>query len=154
MLKRVLAAVYRRMPVSLRRGIVLLTQSRFTVTAAAVVTNEAGDVLLLKHVFRPGSGWGVPGGFINQGEQAEDAVRRELREEIGLELDRVELAFVRTVEHVKQLEIIFRCRATGTPRPRNIEIHRVEWFKLDALPEDLPRAQCQTIQRALQDGKA
>ena len=149
MLKRLLAAVYRRMPVSLRRGVVLLTQSRFTVTAGAVVVNEEGRVLLVKHVFRPGSGWGVPGGFINKGEQAEDAARRELREEIGLELDRAELAFVRTVAHVNQLEIIFRCRASGTPRPRNIEIHRVAWFKLDELPDDLPRAQRQTIRRAL-----
>src|SRR5438132_478684 len=143
--KRVMAAVYRRLPVSLRRGIVLMTQSRFTVTAGAVVTDEAGRVLLLKHVFRPGSGWGVPGGFINKGEQAEDAARRELREEIGLELDRVELAFVRTVEQVNQLEIIFRCSASGTPRPRNIEIQRVDWFELD----ELPQAQHQTIKRAL-----
>src|SRR5205085_5219 len=134
MLKRLLAAVYRRLPVSLRRGAVLLTQSRFTVTAGAVVINDEGCVLLLKHVFRAGSGWGIPGGFINQGEQAEDAVRRELREEIGFELDRVALAFVRTVEHVKQLEIIFRCRATGTPQPRHIEIPRVDGFKLDTLP--------------------
>ena len=150
MLKRLLAAVYRRMPVSLRRGIVLLTQSRFTVTAGAVVVNDEGCVLLLKHVFRPGSGWGIPGGFINPGEQAEDAARRELREEIGLELDRMKLAFVRTVEQVNQLEIIFRCRASGTPRPRNLEIHRVAWFTLNDLPDDLPQTQRQTIERALQ----
>lgn len=150
MLKRLLGAVYRRMPVSLRRGLVLLIQPRFTVTAAAVIMNDEGRVLLLKHVFRPGSGWGIPGGFINKGEQAEDAVRRELREEVGLEIDQVELAFVRTVEPVNQLEIIFRCRASGTPQPRNIEIQRVEWFKLDEFPEDLPQSQRQTIKRALQ----
>jgi ADP-ribose pyrophosphatase YjhB (NUDIX family) len=149
MLKRVLAAIYRRMPVSLRRGIVLMTQSRFTVTAGAVVVNDEGRVLLVKHVFRPGSGWGIPGGFINRGEQAEDAARRELREEIGLELDRVELAFVRTVEQVSQVEIIFRGQTSGTPRPRNIEIHRVAWFELDQLPDDLPREQRKTIRRAL-----
>ncbi|MEN3335809.1 MAG: 8-oxo-dGTP diphosphatase [Blastocatellia bacterium] len=149
MLKRLLAAVYRLLPVSLRRGVVLLTQARFTVTAGAVVVNREGRVLLVKHVFRPGSGWGVPGGFINKGEQVEDAARRELREEIGLELDRIELAFVRAVEQVNQLEIIFRCSANGTPRPRNIEIHRVAWFELDQLPDDLPQAQRQTIKRAL-----
>ena len=152
MLKRVLAAVYRRMPVSLRRGAMLMTQSRFTVTAGAVVVNDEGRVLLVKHVFRPGSGWGIPGGFINQGEQAEDAARRELREEIGLELDRVELAFVRTVKQVNQLEIIFRGHASGTPRPRNIEIHRAAWFKPDELPDDIPKAQRQTIKRALAEG--
>jgi ADP-ribose pyrophosphatase YjhB (NUDIX family) len=152
MLKRVLAAVYRRMPISLRRGIVLMTQSRFTVTAGVVVVNDEGCVLLVKHVFRPGSGWGIPGGFINKGEQPEDAARRELREEIGLELDRVELAFVRTVEQVNQLEVIFRGYANGTPHPRNIEIHRVAWFKPDQLPEDLPREQRKTIARALNEG--
>lgn len=149
MLKRLLAAVYRRMPVSLRRGLVLLTQSRFTVTAGAVIVDEEGRVLLVKHVFRPGSGWGVPGGFLNQGEQAEEALRRELREEIGLELEQVELVFVRTVGPVNQLEIVFRCRATGTPRPRNLEVHSVEWFKPDQLPADLPQSQRQTIRRAL-----
>jgi len=149
MLKRWLGAVYRYMPVSLRRGIVLLIQPRFTVTAGAVVVDQEGRVLLVQHVFRPGSGWGVPGGFINKGEQAEAAARRELREEIGLELDRAELVFVRTVEAVNQLEIIFRCSTSGTPQPRNIEVHRVAWFKLDEFPEDLPQSQRQTIKRAL-----
>ncbi len=149
MLKRLLAAVYRRMPVSLRRGLVLLTQSRFTATAGAVIVDEQGRVLLVKHVFRPGSGWGVPGGFLNKGEQAEEALRRELREELDLEIEQVQLVFVRMVRPVNQLEIVFRCRAVGTPRPCNFEVHSVEWFDPDQLPDDLPLSQRQTIRRAL-----
>src|ERR687890_2820701 len=110
MLKGLLARVWRGSPRFLRRAGVWLTQPRFTVTAGVVVSDERGRVLLLRHVLRKGSGWGVPGGFITAGEQPEDAVRRELREETGLELDTVELAFVRTLAHVRQVEIIFRCR--------------------------------------------
>lgn len=149
MLKRFLAAVYRGLPVVLRRAVVLVSQPRFTVTACVVIVDDEGRVLLIKHVFRPGSGWGVPGGFINKGEQAEDAARREMREELGLELDRMELVFVRTVIHVQQLEIVFLCHTSGNPEPRNMEVQHVAWFQPNELPEDLPQAQRQTIARAL-----
>src|SRR5919112_769505 len=110
MLKGLLARVWRGSPVFVKRAGVWLTQPRFAVTAGAVISDEGGRVLLLRHVLRRGSGWGIPGGFLNAGEQPEEAVRRELREETGLELDAVELAFVRTLAHVRQVEIIFRCR--------------------------------------------
>src|ERR671938_1293355 len=110
MLKGLLARVWRGSPRFVRRAGVWLTQPRFTVTAGAVVSDERGRVLLLRHVLRKGSGWGIPGGFINAGEQPEQAVRRELREETGLELEGVELAFVRTLRSVRQVEVIFRGR--------------------------------------------
>src|SRR4030095_10486012 len=80
--------VGRGSPVFVKRAGVWLTQPRFTVTAGAVISDEGGRVLLLRHVLRRGSGWGIPGGFLNAGEQPDEAVRRELCEESGLELDR------------------------------------------------------------------
>src|SRR5215208_6191877 len=109
MLKSLVARVWRGSPRFLRRAGVWLTQPRFAVTAGAVVSDEGGRVLLLWHVLRKGSGWGIPGGFLVAGEQPEEAVRRELREETGLALDTVELAFVRTLPRASQVEIIFRC---------------------------------------------
>src|SRR5918911_4957103 len=108
MLKSLLAGLWRRSPRFVRRAGVWLTQPRFAVTAGAVVRDERGRVLLLRHVLRKGSGWGVPGGFLRAGEQPEEAVRREVREETGLELEAVELAFVRTIRGVRQVEVIFR----------------------------------------------
>src|SRR5215211_6919383 len=96
MLKGLLARVWRGSPVFVKRAGVWLTQSRFAVTAGAVISDEGGRVLLLRHVLRRGSGWGIPGGFLNAGE------------ETGLELDGVELAFVRSLPHVRQVEVIFR----------------------------------------------
>jgi ADP-ribose pyrophosphatase YjhB (NUDIX family) len=51
--------------------------------------DDEGHILLLEHVFRADRGWGVPGGFINKGEQPEQALRRELREEVDIEIDDV-----------------------------------------------------------------
>jgi 8-oxo-dGTP diphosphatase len=149
MLKKLLGALWRVAPRGLRRWSVRLVEPRFTVTAGAVVVDDKGRVLLLKHVFRAGSGWGVPGGFIERGEQPEDAIRRELREEIGLELEEAELAFVRTLKRPAQVEIIFRCRPRGTTGAQSLEINHAEWYALDALPEALGRDQRALIERAL-----
>jgi 8-oxo-dGTP diphosphatase len=149
MLKRVLGALWRRTPAGLRRLSMRLSQARFMVTTGAVVVDDDNRILLLKHVFRTGSGWGIPGGFINKGEQPEAAIRREANEEMGLELDRVELAFVRTLRKTGQVEIYFRASPRGTSEPRSMEIKSAEWFKPDELPEGLSHDQRKIIERVL-----
>jgi ADP-ribose pyrophosphatase YjhB (NUDIX family) len=157
MLKGMVSRLWRGAPRFVRRACVLLTQPRFTVTAGVIVSDERGRVLLLRHVLRGGSGWGVPGGFIAAGEQPEDAVRREVREETGLALEEVALAFVRTHEHVRQVEIIFRGRMRSDAVARlhkSFEIDRADWFALDALPEGIDRDQRRVIARALSTARA
>lgn len=151
MLKKVLGFLWRKAPKAARRWGVRFTQPRFQVTAGAVVTNEEGRVLLLKHVFRPGSGWGVPGGFLEKGEQPEDAIRRELLEETGLELESVELVFIRTHRKPARVEIIYRCRARGEVAARGYEIKSAGWFAPSQLPEDLSRDQQWIIRRVMSD---
>ncbi|PYS84259.1 MAG: NUDIX hydrolase [Acidobacteria bacterium] len=152
MLRRLLAGLWRGAPRFVRRAGVWLTQPRFRVTAGAVVRDERGRVLLLRHVLRKGSGWGIPGGFLRAGEQPEEAVRREVREETGLELESVGLVFVRALGGVRQVEVIFRAsmRAEALARlERSFEIDRAEWFAPAELPEGLSRDQRRIISRAL-----
>ena len=55
--------------------------------AETIVTNQAGEVLLIKRKFPPRVGdWALPGGFLDWGESAETAATREVREETGLEV--------------------------------------------------------------------
>ena len=126
------------------------THTRFTVTAGAVIFNDQKQVLLLKHRFRAGSGWGLPGGFLERGEQPIEALRRELREEIGLELEDVEIFASRSFEKPKQVEVLFRARANANVKPLTMEVERAEWFSIELLPEGLPRDQRVYVERAAQ----
>ncbi len=128
------------------------TQQRFTVTAGAVITNTKGHVLLLHHRFRPGSGWGIPGGFMKRGEQPDQALRRELREEVGLEIQDVSLFRTRAFKKARQVEIVFRCRAHGETEQLSFEIKRLAWFDPHDLPKELPRDQAELIKLAVADG--
>ena len=149
MLKGFLGSLFRFTPITLRRWFSRFTNARFSATAGAVVLNDEGQLLLLKHVFRAGSGWGIPGGFVKAGEQPEEAVRRELREEVGLELAHVEVALIRTLRRTKQIEIIFYCSSQGEARPQSVEVESADWFPLQALPETLSADQRSLIERTL-----
>jgi ADP-ribose pyrophosphatase YjhB (NUDIX family) len=149
MLKQLAGAIWRHIPSRVRYRLTRIGQKRFTVTTAAFIVDDQDRLLLLEHVFRPDSGWGVPGGFLSRGEQPEQGLRRELREEIGIELDEVELLFARTLGRLRQVEIYFRAKAIGVPQPCSFEIKRAEWFALDALPPQLSHDQRKLINRAL-----
>ena len=136
----------------MRRWTMRLTQARFTVTAAGIILDQEGRVLLLKHRFRPGSGWGMPGGFIAAGEQPEEGLRRELREEIGLELESAQLFGARAFKKPQQIEIIFRCRPKGDALQQSMEIRKAAWFSPDSLPAGLPEDQGRLIKLVLIDG--
>jgi len=155
MLNDLLGAIWRRAPKALRRWTVRLSHPRFAVTAGAIVTDGRGRVLLLKHRFRPGSGWGLPGGFIEQGEQPGEALRRELREEIGLEVAELKLFAVRAFRTPKQVEIVFigqAMSAIGSPDELSFEIQEAVWFLPGEFPKELPPDQTELIKRALNDG--
>jgi 8-oxo-dGTP diphosphatase len=152
MLKDLIGGIWGLVPRVLRRMTMRLTHARFTVTAAAIVVDTQGRVLLLKHRFRPGTGWGIPGGFIEAGEQPAEGVRRELREEVGLELAAVEVVTTRTFKKPRQIEIVFRCHPKGDALPQSIEIRRASWFTLDSLPEGLPVDQRNLLIDTLTDG--
>jgi mutator protein MutT len=58
---------------------------------AALVVNEEGKVLLTKRGVEPDYGkLDLPGGFLDPGETAEEALKRELHEELGLKVKTLE----------------------------------------------------------------
>lgn len=147
MLKRAIKKIWSILPQSVRAGVVRSTQSKFTVSAAAVIVNEHGEVLLLNHVLRPDSGWGFPGGFIDHGEQADAAIRREIREEVGIELENVKVIRIRTFK--THIEVLFSATPIGEPSVCSPEIIELGWFKPDAVPEEMSGSQKATILEVL-----
>lgn len=149
MLEKIVGKIWKTLTPTLRSKAVRLTQNRFTVSVAAIVTNHRGEVLLLDHVLRPASGWGIPGGFLNRGEQPETAVRRELFEETGIELTDLKLIGTRTAD--RHVEILFRAVSNDLASVQSREIKEVRWCRPDAMPEDMSRFQKSVIEKLLKD---
>jgi len=60
-----------------------VTEIRYSPNVAAILRNRLGEIFLGERVSVPGA-WQFPQGGINPGEPAEEALRRELQEEIGI----------------------------------------------------------------------
>lgn len=85
-------------------------------------------------------GWAIPGGFVDVGETVEDAARRELREETGLELSRARLLGVYS-EPARDprghtVSIVYVGCAAGTPEAGD-DARRVAAFVFTGLPQPL-----------------
>lgn len=60
--------------------------------AVCVIIEMGGKIVLLRRKISTGSGdWAVPGGFVDAGERVEDAAIREVKEEVGLDVNIEEL---------------------------------------------------------------
>ncbi len=149
MFLEILGKIWRRLPKAVRLRVSKFGQVRFTATVAAMLFDDDGRILLLEHTFRADKGWGVPGGFIARGEQPEQALRRELREEISIEIDDLKFLFARNLSKISQVEVFYRARVVGEPIPSSFEIKQAQWFPIDNLPAELSKDQRGLIERAL-----
>lgn len=143
MIKKAIRAVWRILPPKIRLKIVRASQRKFTASAAAVVINDKNEVLLLDHVLRPFATWGLPGGFLGRGEQPEAALKREIREEVGIEITDISLFRVRN--HDRHIEILYTARSNQTPQIKSREIINCGWFSADNLPERVSPGQKRMI---------
>ncbi len=125
-----------------------LSQAKFMVAVAAVVFDEQGRVLLLRHRFWPEGSWGLPGGYVRRGEDLEAALARELREETGGAITDVRL--LRVVGGYRlRVEVFYSARLAGDlGRLDPAEVLAAEFFPVDALPAGALRSQRSLIEQA------
>ena len=121
------------------RNAVLQPLGGKTVGVRAVIINDQGEILLVRHTYR--EGWHTPGGGVRAGESPLAALRREVLEEVGLELTGPPLLFCVYLNRWRGLTdfpILFVVRSfTGTARPLDAqEIAEIGWFASDKLPEE------------------
>ena len=147
MLGDLIGVIWKRLPARLRLKIIRTTQKKFTASVGVIITNRDGKVLLLEHILRPGSGWGIPGGFIEHGEQPDTAVRREILEETGIELENLRMLRVRTLH--RHIEFLFRAESNQTGAVKSREIRSLGWFAVDEMPADMSPVQKSTIEKVL-----
>lgn len=105
----------------------------------AIVEDAEGKILLVKHSYQPG--WLLPGGGVGRGEPPEEALARELKEEVGF-LAGSEPEFVRLYTRragwATNVIALYRIRGAVIDFKRNFEIRETAFFAADALPADTP----------------
>ncbi len=127
-------------------------------TVGALIRNDEGKILLCDSHKWPGL-YTVPGGHVELGETCEDALVREIREEVGLEIKVEELLSIQQViypkEFWKKAHFIFfdyLCRAEGnqTTHVDSNEIQATVWTTPEeALKMNIDRYLRHFIQRLL-----
>lgn len=111
-----------------------------------MIQNKNGEVLMGLRQGSHGEGeWSYPGGHLDFGETMEETVRREVKEEVGLEVGKVELiSLADEMRYIKSdgkhyVNIGFRAEYIGG-EPKLMEPEKCKewrWFSLDNLPEKL-----------------
>lgn len=139
------------------RAVAWLKAPRQPIGALGVVFDEVGRVLLIEHVFRTDFPWGLPGGWVEQGEEPSEAVRREVEEELGL---RVEVGLLLASEqiglmprstHPRHLGLAYACRLTGGTCRLNAEVVSVSWVRPDQIANALAPFQVKAIKLAVDE---
>jgi len=99
---------------------VALVQNYPEATVGALILNGKGEILLVRS-YKWGTKYTVPGGHIELGERSETAVRREIREEVGLEVEPVRLLLVQEaiypadyIKHEHYIFLDYLCRTNSS----------------------------------------
>ena len=111
--------------------------------AAALVLDDEGRVLLGRRALEPDKGlWDLPGGFVDEDEHPLDALRRELREETGLEVEPGAFVTAYTDRYgsaeddTATLNLLWEASVVGGEPHPDDDVAELRWFALDELPED------------------
>lgn len=111
---------------------------------AAVIRDDEGRILFVKNAHR--GDWGLVGGMLDPGETPAEGVKREVKEETGLEVEPKEILGVfggekyrRTYENgarMESLTIVFRCEIIGGEiHKQKGEVSELKYFAEEDAPE-------------------
>jgi ADP-ribose pyrophosphatase YjhB (NUDIX family) len=119
-------------------GFIVYASSKPTAGALCI---QDGRVLLARRAHSPFHGfWDIPGGFLNEGEDPLDGVRRELKEETGLEIEPERFLGIwidryggdSTAEAT--LNLYWTAKVVGGEAAPADDVSELRWFDPDELP--------------------
>jgi NAD+ diphosphatase len=108
--------------------------------AVIVLVQREREILLARNATFPRPWYSAVAGFVEAGESLEEAVGREVLEEVGVELSEIQYFGSQPWPFGRSLMVGFNARyAGGEIRVDGTEIADARWFPADALPQLPPR---------------
>jgi len=126
------------------------------------IRNADGQILMQQRTYPRGK-WGLPGGLMELEESPEDTVRREIKEETGMALGRLELfgaysgadylCVAQNGDEFQVVTLVYVCDDfAGAPTVMDDESLAFKWFATDELPSDIARTHQKIIADYIQYG--
>lgn len=122
--------------------------AHFRIAVSALIFDEQEEHVLLA-LRRDIDWWNLPGGGMELNETVDEALRREVREETGLEVAVGQLVGVYSKPQKQEVVLAFRCRITGGKLTETEEVRECRYFQPTMLPPNTLPKHHQRIQDAL-----
>ena len=143
-----LVYMYKHLPFKkFKNWVVYKAQNKFLVSVLGIITNEKGQVLLCKHVYRS-EPWGVPGGWMEL-EKPETALTREIYEETNLKVQITRLEQALYGQNPNRVDLVLSGRIIAGSFKPSAEISEIMYCTVDEWPEGLPAVQKRLIKEIL-----
>lgn len=152
---RLAAYVWQRIK-PLQWRVLRLRHPGFMVAAQALARDGHGRVLLVRHrMWPPGREWGMPGGYVNRGEELERAAEREVFEETGLRIEATRVLKI-TSGFRFRVQVVYAAELRGgTMDLDSREVIEARFVSPDDLPASLmPEHRAMIEQHAVWIGQA
>jgi ADP-ribose pyrophosphatase YjhB (NUDIX family) len=103
--------------------------------AVSVIVHVDGKIVMLERTLPTEQGsWAIPGGFVDAGESLETAAIREMREEVGLNIDITGLIGVYSNEGNPVILVVYEGKITGGKLECGAEALKIALFDYDSIP--------------------
>jgi 8-oxo-dGTP diphosphatase len=128
------------------------TPPRHSVSVSGVIPDDHGRVLLIRR--RDNQHWEPPGGVLELGETIPDGLRREIREETGLDIEPDALTGVYKNMPRGIIALVFHCKITGGQLAANDEVTAFHWADRNDIRQLTSDAYAIRLLDALREGAA
>lgn len=149
---RLLVALWNNIPFPRRfkEWVIWRGNSHFLVAVLGIITNDKGQVLLLKHTYRK-QAWGIPSGWLEY-EEPSLALKREVFEETGFLIEPDQVISTNYDTNPHRINILMTGRYIEGDFQACPEVSDYMFSDLDQLPAEMPDKQKRILSDAVHKG--